>query len=424
MTQQNKQLTFITVASCIGSMLEMYDFVIYVIFASVISGVFFPHATHYVAIMQTFGIFAIGYFARPLGGIIFGHIGDKYGRQKGLVLSVMCMGIPTFLIGCLPTYEAIGALAPQLLLVLRFISGISVGGEFPSGTAYLTEHAPVKYRGFIASFLFLGINAGILLASLVGSVITNSMPSDAIAQWGWRIPFLLGGVLAVLAYVVRLKLLESPLFEKHKSEQRLAKSPVLSVLHNNSRQITRAFSVVSVMAAAISILFLFMPVYLSEHLKLPLGTALSMNSLNLLVFTLLIPIFARLSDLTSRNFIISIGAYLFLFLSIPLYMAIIEGDAGTRLLAMMSLGVICATVVGPIAATLAERFTTQERTSGIGLSYNLSFGLVGGLAPLAVTFLIHRTHMNVAPAFYLMLTAAITLMAAINLKDYTRKPMP
>ncbi len=418
-----KQIVFITFASCIGSVLEMYDFVIYIIMASVITKLFFPTSTVYIGLLQVFAIFAVGYLSRPIGGIIFGYISDRLGRQKGLIFSIIIMGVPIFLIGCLPTYHSIGSLAPLLLLILRFIMGISIGGEFPSGTAYLTEHAAPEYRGFVSSFLFFGINFGILLASLVGTLVTKYIPTSLLLDWGWRIPFLLGGLLAVLGFVIRTKMIESPIFLKYQKAKMLAKNPVLEMLYNESRQISRAFTIVCLMAAVIGIIFLFMPSYLNIYLKKPLATALFANTFNLLIFTITIPLFAWLSDLTSRNFILSIGAYLFLFLSIPLYNGLIYGAASEFFFCLISLGIMSGMIVGPIAATLAECFNNQHRVSGIGLSYNLSFGFVGGLAPLAVTYLLHITNIEYAPAFYLMMTALLSLIAIINLHDFTRSPV-
>ena len=246
------------------------------------------------------------------------------------------------------------------------------------------------------------------------------MTEEQLTSWGWRIPFLFGGVLAILGVLIRSRMQESPVFLRYQQNNQLSKKPVLNMLHYDSWQIPRAFTLVCVMAAAISIVFLFMPTYLSVYLKKPLAIALSENTINLLIFTLGIPLFAWLSDITSRNFILGIGAYLFLFLSIPLYDGIAYGTSVESFLCLIVLGIISSIIVGPIAATLAERFRAEHRISGIGLSYNLSFGLVGGLAPLAVTYLLHITQTILSPAFYMMMTALISLMAIINLRDFTR----
>ena len=414
-----KKLGFITIASSVGSVLEMYDFVIYIFMAPVITKLFFPHSDSYLALLQVFSIFAVGYLSRPIGGIIFGHIGDRYGRQKGLILSMILMGIPIFLIGCLPTYKNIGGAAPLLLLILRFLVGISIGGEFPSGTAYLTEHAPAKYRGFISSFLFFGINLGTMLASFVGAMLVKYISETTLYQWGWRFPFLFGGLLAILGFFIRKRMVESPIFLEYQKAKKLSPKPITEMLRFESRQISRSFTIVSVMAAAISVIFLFMPTFLNEYLQLPLEQALTANTINLVIFSCFIPLFAWLSDITSRNFILSIGAYGFLFLSLPLYDGMSHGLGGLFYVCLISLGIISAMIVGPISGTLAERFRSRYRTSGIALSYNLSFGLVGGLAPLAVTYLLHMSKTNLAPSFYMMITALISLIAIINLRDFS-----
>lgn len=416
-------LFFITSVSSIGSLLEMYDFAIYAIFAGVLGKLFFPDSSHYLALLQVYAIFAIGYLSRPIGGVIFGSIGDRFGRRLGLMLSMIFMGLPIFLIGCLPTYAHIGAWAPILLLSLRFISGISVGGEFPSGTAYLSEHASSTHRGLTASFLFFGINLGIVLASFVGLSLTSHLTHEHLLRWGWRVPFLLGGVLAVIGLLIRARMSESPVFLQQQKDQQLMKSPVLALMHHESRQVTRAFALICLMSAVISLVFLFMPVYLHTYVKMSTDDAFLFNTINLVIFTCLIPVFGWLSDKTGRNFILGIAAFAFLFLSLPLYQFMITGSKGIVLFCLLCLGVFSAMMIGPIAATMSERFRVRYRTSGIGLSYNIAFGLVGGLAPIAATFLIHLTTTLLAPAFYLMLTAMVSLVAIVNMRDFSRVPL-
>ncbi len=401
----------------------MYDFVIYAIFANLLGKLFFPTSDQYLALLQVYAVFAIGYLSRPLGGILFGYIGDRLGRQRGLIFSMIFMGLPIFLIGCLPTFHQWGYLAPILLLLLRFIGGISIGGEFPSGVAYLSEHASSHSRGLVASFLFFGVNLGIVFASLFSTLLISHITESDLLRWAWRIPFLFGGFLAVIGLLVRKRMAESPVFLKQRKENKLAKNPILTVLHRESRQITRSISVVCVMAAAISLVFLYMPVYLHNYLKIQTTDAFYFNTLNSVIFTLLIPVFAWLSDKTGRNFILSIGAYLFLFLSIPLYYGMESGSKGVILLCLICLGVFSAMVTGPMAATVSERFRAQYRTSGIGLSYNISFGLIGGLAPVSVTFLIQLSQSALSPAFYMMVTALLSLIAIVNLRDFSRVPL-
>lgn len=410
--------TFMIIATSLGSVLEMYDFVIYAFFAPVIGSLFFPKSDHTAALIATFGVFALGYLARPLGGIFFGWITDKRGRRAGLLYSVSAMGLSILVMGLLPTYANIGIAAAWLLLICRIFQGLSVGGEFPVATTFLAEHADKKHRGFLSSWLFFGINMGIVLASLVGAALTRNLSHSAVHSYGWRIAFILGSLLAFASYFVRSKLLETDIFNDLKQQGGVSKAPLATSIHQEHKNLVIGFALISVMAAAISTVFLFMPSFLHEYLNISLSDALSMNTISLVIFTCLIPITAKISDKIGRRPMLILGSLLFALLSHVLYSNMVNTNShGVILFCITILGVIDAMIVGPIAATLSELFGTKARSTGIGIAYNLSFAIFGGLAPMALTWLIGRHENLSAPAIYLMITAVVSLIAALFLKE-------
>ena len=367
----NSSTRYLIVATTAGSVLEMYDFVIYSFFAIILGKLFFPSQQALVQLIATYGIFALGYLARPLGGIIFGHIADRFGRRNGLAISVVSMGIPIVALGLLPTYQSIGIWAPILLTVVRVFQGLSVGGEFPSAATFLSEHAPPSERGFETSWLFFGINGGILLASLVGYVVTESFHANqtALLSWGWRIPFLLGGVLAAVGYYIRRNLGETHAFQELKYNRSIEKIPFMYVLRHHMGDTLKGFGATAAMASAISLIYLYMPTYLTQFVHLPLSTALLFNAINLVVLIVMLPIMGKWSDYFSRRVVTSIGGFLLVFNTYPFLWLINSFSHSPYLIlwALCMMGVFTACTLGPIAAMLAELFATKARTSGVAI---------------------------------------------------------
>ena len=411
------------IATSIGSVLEIYDFVIYGFFASVLAALFFPKTDKTAGLLAVFGIFAVGYFARPFGALIFGHIADRLGRKRGLVLSVLSMAIPILLIGLLPTYVSIGITASILLLVFRVFQGLAIGGEFPTSIAFLGEHAQTHQRGVVTSWLYLGVNLGIVLASAVGAIISSVFTNVQLHDWAWRIPFLLGALLGYLGFYIRRRLLETPLYQALSDSDELAKSPVKQVFFESFWPLIRACGLVCLMASVISIIFLYMPVYLHVHLGLALSKALWLNTLNTIVFSLCIPVFAWLSDRFGRKPILSIATLLFILASYPIYTILMSGHLYTQVFGLLCLAVMSAIMVGPIPAALSEMFKTPYRVTGVGISYNVSFAIFGGLAPLIITRLIYVNHNLHAPAFYLIVAGIITLISLFFISEGSKRSL-
>lgn len=418
MTQVHKTKA-ISVA-CIGGGLEIYDFTIYIFFAPVIASLFFPKNNSLIPLLDTFIIFAVGYFARPLGAILFGHYGDTLGRKKGLLITILLMGLSTTLIGLLPTYSSIGMLAPLLLVILRFTQGLAVGGDLPGAITFVAEYADNHKRGLLCSLLYCGVNLGLLMASAIGAIITLSLSYEQLMGWGWRIPFILGITIAMIGFYLRLRITDTPYFLKLQETQTINKMPLFKLLREHSLTVLQSIGLVWLFAMIISQIFLYMPTYLHTESHLSLTTALIINSINLLIFSLCIPLFGYLSDKIGRKPIILITALLFCLFSYPLYSLLVNSNFIVQLIGLFAFGIFSAGIVGTIPSTLAEMFTTEVRYSGVGVAYGIGFAVFASLAPISSTYLLYKLQHAEAPSYNLILAAVVMIISALTIKNISR----
>lgn len=411
-------------ASSLGGGLELYDFVIYIFFAPIISRLFFPTANHVVAMLSTFSVFAAGYLVRPLGGIIFGYYGDRYGRKKGLITTLTLMGVCTILIGCLPTYSSIGILAPILLTVLRVLQGIAVGGDLPGAMTFVGEMSPIKSRGLNTAWIYFGVNCGNLLASAVASMIVFLFPiHHYLYDWGWRCGFYFGAIILVLGIYFRSTIDESVLFLILKQRQLLLTNPLAKTFNKkNIMLVITGIGFVWLWAAVIAQIFLYMPTFLRLYTGLKLQDALFYNTLNLIIFTALIPLFGFLSDKVGRHrlgVLTSIAWILFIF---PAYFLVIHHF---YFIGLFIMAILSAAFVGLCPAILVELFPTNIRYTGIGISYNVGFAIFGGLTPLGLSYLLNKTHavnlisLNIVLAAIIALVSFTALVSLSVTKDRT-----
>lgn len=408
------------IAGMIGNVMEWYDFALFGYFAPVIARLFFPSEHHLVSLINTFGVFAAGFLMRPVGAALFGHFGDTLGRKKALAASVILMAVPTFLIGLLPSYQEIGAMAPILLTLCRLLQGMSVGGEFTGSITFLVESAPVGRRGFIGSWTPFSAGVGTLLGSGVGAVLTSDLPPHALYGWGWRLPFLLGIVVGGVGFYLRRSLAESPDFEAVRNSGEVAASPVREVLTHRRAEILTAVGLTWVGATAFYVVFVYMTTYLESILKQPLGTALAINTISLTLMVILLPVMGRLSDRIGRKPLLIGGALGFALLSYPLFQLLSHDTFGFILAGQIVFTCLHAAFFGPLSATLVELFPARERYSGLSISYNLSMALFGGSAPLVATYLIKESGNILSPSFYLIVSALVSLVAALRLRESFR----
>ncbi len=414
----------VVLAGAFGNALEWYDFTIYAFFVPIIASLFFPAKTPFLSILATFGVFAVGFLVRPLGAILFGYIGDHIGRKKALILSMIMMSFPTFLIGLLPTYQSIGILAPLLLIMLRIIQGLAVSGELTTATVFLIEHADVNRRGIAGSLAMSGALVGIVLSSVIASIVTEVVSSEYLSNWGWRIPFLLGGLIGVIGFVVRLRSVDPLLYEQSQENQPEKKSrpSVMSHVTGLNHQIVFVgICLTSIMAIANYFLIGYFNTYLVETQRLPLRSVTMINSIAIGIQMVLTVCMGRLSDHLGRKRVLGTGIISLAILAYPVFWLLLQHDIYQALLGEILFAIAAAAISGLIPTTLAEMFDTSHRNTGISMSYNVALALFGGTAPLVAITLVASTHHSFAPAWYLIVCAIIAFSALMTVDESYQK---
>jgi MHS family proline/betaine transporter-like MFS transporter len=415
-----EKTTRTVVAGVIGNVLEWYDFALFGFFAPVISRLFFPSEDRLASLLATFGVFAIGFVMRPVGGAVFGHIGDRVGRKKALELSVILMAVPTTLVGVLPTYHRIGIAAPIILTLVRMLQGASVGGELIGSMSFLGEHSPAGRRGLLGSWTSCSATGGVLIGSAVAALVTRTLPHVALLAWGWRVPFLCGSLVGLAGLWLRRGIAESPRFSE---ETEVARSPVTEALRRDTRAILGTFGLASLMAVGFYLPFVWLSTWMAHINRPPLDDALTVNTIALAAFTALIPAGGMLSDRLGRKPVLVAGAGAFLVLTYPLFLLLSRGTFASALGAQLAFAVCGALFIGTCPAAFVEMFPTRTRYSGIAIGYNLAQAILGGTTPLIATWLIRATGNDRAPAFYLMIAAAVAGTVALTMEDRSGQPL-
>jgi MHS family shikimate/dehydroshikimate transporter-like MFS transporter len=388
-TGQASDIRQVLGASFIGTAIEWYDFFLYGTAATLVFGqLFFPTGDPLVSTLSALGTFAVGFIVRPLGGIIFGHFGDRLGRKSMLVITLNMMGVATLLIGLLPTYDAIGVLAPILLVVLRVIQGLGVGGEWGGAALMAVEYAPEDRRGYYGSWPQMGVPAGLLLATGVFGAV-SFLPNEQFLSWGWRIPFLLSIILIGVGLFVRLRLLETPSFSEVQESHTEAQMPIVDVLRNYPKNVLLAIGARVASDGSFYVFSVFILDYATRTLGLPRPTILLGVAVASALELFTIPAFGVISDRTGRRPIYLAGTVLLMILAYPYFLMIQTGSTILVLLAsVLGLSIAHATMYGPMSAYFAELFSTRVRYSGVSIGYQLASIIGGGLGPLIATYLV------------------------------------
>lgn len=410
-------------AGMVGNILEWYDFVVYGFLAAIIGKLFFPSGNATVELLKSFAVFAVGFLMRPVGAIIFGYIGDKFGRKKALTISIVMMAISTTAIGLLPTYETVGILAPVLLVLLKLIQGLSVGGEYTTSVSFLVEYAPQDKRGFYGSVGILGAVLGILLGSASGAFITKVLSEDALYSWGWRVLFFTGVILGLVGYYIRKHIDETPKFLELEYEELKSKSPLKELFTKGRSQLLKTFALSTFQAVGFYIIFVYIASHLSVFVKFPKSVALTINTVSMIILFLLIPVFGFLSDKYGRKPFILFSTFFTLILAYPLFSFISSGSFENALIGQVVFAVIVAGFMAILPTTLVEIFPTEIRNSGYSIGYNLPFAIFGGTSPLIATYLIKETGNLASPAYYLMFAAAVAFITGLFLKETAKEPL-
>ncbi|MGO4443983.1 MFS transporter [Mycobacterium sp. 2YAF39] len=409
--------------AAIGNTVEWYDFAIYSTLATYIADQFFPSGDETAALLSTFAVFAAAFFMRPLGGFFFGPLGDRIGRQRVLALVIILMSGSTFLIGLVPSYDSIGVAAPLLLLLLRCVQGFSAGGEYGSGACYLAEFAPDKHRGFVVSFLVWSVVVGFLLGSLTVTGLETLLSESAMSSYGWRIPFLIAGVLGVVGLYIRLKLGDTPEFETLRDEGEVSSSPLKEALTTSWRPILQIAGLVVIHNVGFYVVFTYLPTYFTKTLEFTKTNAFVSITIASIVAMILIPPLGALSDRIGRKPLLIAGAVGFVIFAYPLFMLLNAGSLAAAIAAHAGLAAIESVFVSASLAAGAELFATRVRSSGYSIGYNVSVAIFGGTAPYVATWLVAQTGNELAPAYYVIAAAIISLATVMTMRETAAQPL-
>ncbi len=411
-------------AGMIGNVLEWYDFGLYGYLAPVIGALFFPSTNPVASLIGAYGGFAIGFAVRPLGGAVFGHLGDRVGRQPVLILSVVMMGVATTAIGLLPTYGQIGIAAPILLLLIRLLQGFSVGGEFTGSVSYLVETAPRRRRGLAGSFANIGSTGGYLLAAGLAAVTVFFAGRHPEFGWVWRLPFLGGGLIAVLAYWVRSRLSETGYEPEPPAEGEQPELPLKLAFKHSPRAMILAMVFTWGYGVADYLTLVFLPTFAAKFGMIDNGDALAVNTVAEAVAIIAIPIAGWLTDHAIRRRSMLILAFALIFFTSIGFFELASGSDLVRFaLAQFGFAVFLGMIMGTAPAMLAELFRSEYRLSGYSLAFNVGLGFGGGTAPLIATALIGFTGFNLAAAGYLMVGSLMAIGALYLMTDRSREPL-
>ncbi|TMJ91968.1 MAG: MHS family MFS transporter [Alphaproteobacteria bacterium] len=406
----------IIAAGMIGNVLEWYDFAVYGYFATAIGRHFFPHEDAVAQLLSAFGVFAIGYVMRPVGGAVVGHIGDRFGRRAALTFSVAAMAIPTFLIGLLPGYATLGVAAPIALTLLRMVQGLSVGGEYTSSMVFLVEHAPDGRRGVMGALAAGGAGGGTLLGSAVGAGFAASMSNAALDAWGWRIPFLLGLVVGIAGYLLRRHVLETAPRERRK------RAPMLETLSDHWR-IVLGFAGLSMFnAVGFYVGFVYLVSWLQTADGIAPARALEINSLSMAIMLPVVIATGFLTDRVGRKPILLLACILGFVGAVPIFLLLNQPSALSAQLGQLGLVAMIGLYGGTLPVFMVEAAPLPVRCTAVALGYNITFGVIGGFTPLVAAWLVDRTGDEIAPAFLIMAAAAVTFLTVLRFRETYRSP--
>lgn len=400
----------------IGSSLEWYDFALYGCFANLIAQHFFPPSDHQAALLGTFAVFAIGFLARPLGAIVFGHLGDRQGRRLPFVLSLYGITLPTLVIGVLPTYDQIGLWAPSFLLLARLIQGFMIGGEYTGSLLFFAEDAPLNLRATRGVLAMISALLGMLAGSLISTLMTTYFPQVTLSDWLWRAPFWLAFVLGSLGLVWRRQIVESEVFIRLRHTRALEVSPFKALWQHHKRSMGLAIGICAMTGTCEYLLLAYLPSYMQQASHLPLKTILALNSAGLVVMLLCLKPLAAWSDRIGRKPLLMLSAIGFFSLAWPINLLLtcphVWGVASGILLFNVLLSLACA----PMPALYMELFPTSVRYSGIAISYNLSFAVFAGTAPLLAKWM----H---GPTALIMLSAVLSGLCFYGMPETFKRPL-
>jgi metabolite-proton symporter len=414
-----KKMNRVLVASLVGSSIEWFDYFLYgTVAALVFNQIFFVTEDPAIGTILAFASFALAFFIRPFGGIIFSHIGDRIGRKKTLVLTLSIMGIATFGMGLLPTYQAIGIWAPILLITLRLVQGLGIGGEWGGALLLAVEYAPAEKRGLYGSIPQMGITIGMLLGTIALSIMTL-LPEGSFMTWGWRVPFILSALLVVFGLWVRKGIDETPSFKNVQEKGEIPKIPLVTTLKTHWREVLIAIGAKVVETAPFYIFSTFVVSYATTNLGFSRTAILNSVMIGTIVTTILIPVMGALSDRVGRKPLYVYGTIAMALYAFPYFWLVNQESVALLVIAtVLGLGIIWAPITAVLGTMFSEIFSAEVRYTGISLGYQIGAAVAGGTAPLvAATLLLKFNNSYVPVALYIIFTAVVSLLAIWAVKD-------
>jgi len=426
-TAERKALRRAASASFMGNFVEWFDYAAYGYLATVIALTFFPQTDKTTALLATFAVFALSFIVRPLGGLVWGHFGDKYGRRSALSWSILIMSISTFCIGLLPTYNHIGLWAPALLLLIRLFQGFSASGEYAGASAFLAEYAPEGKRGLYTSIVPASTAAGLLFGAVFVAGLHSWMSVEDLHSWGWRLPFLLAAPFGLVGRYIRMSLQDTPKFlemeKRLEAKECATHAPVRELLTVHRRSVMIGIGVTCLNAVAFYLLLSYMPTYLSTEMGMSESDSFLASTVSLASYIGLIFLMGKLSDRFGRKTMLLTASVLFLVLTFPLFGMLENQPLMVILMIQIAFGAILAMNDGTLPCFLAEIFPTRVRFSGFAFSFNIANAVFGGTAPFIATWLIQLTGNKMAPAWYLLAAAAVALIAMLASRETAHKAL-
>ncbi|MFD8912538.1 MFS transporter [Streptomyces sp. NPDC059575] len=416
-------------ASALGNCMEWFDFGVYSYLAATIGKVFFPGASPGAQVISSFATFAAAFVVRPLGGLFFGPLGDRHGRQKVLATTMIMMALGTFAIGVIPGYASIGIAAPILLLVARMVQGFSTGGEYGGATTFVAEYSPDRRRGFLSSWLDFGTFVGYALGSALVTALNLWLTDAQMLSWGWRIPFLVAGPLGVIGLYMRLKLEESPAFQQQLDEhekslaQESAGSEFKDIIQRHWRGLLICMGLVLLYNVTNYMVTGYLPTYQTETLKRSSSSADVLVLIGMVWIVILITFLGRLSDRVGRRPLYGWAAAAMIILAIPAFLLIKAHGTWLPILGVLILATLLACFAAPSAATLPALFPTAVRYAAMGIGFNFAVAAFGGTTPLVTAALVDITGDDLMPAYYLMLAGLIGLVTVKFLPETAQVPL-
>ena len=410
----------IVFAGIAGNVMEWYDFTVYGYFASIIGVQFFPSSNRLSSLIASFGVFAAGFLMRPIGSLVFGHIGDRVGRKTALTMSVAAMALPTFLIGLLPTYQQVGVAAPVALTVLRLVQGLSVGGEYTTSFIFLVERAPPQRRGLLGSWGPFGVAGGLLLGSGIGTLLTSLLDPQAVSDWGWRLPFCFGIAVGLTGLYIRRNLAEPA---PDAGVTGLSHSPLVEAFRLQWRKILQVIGFNVVSAISFYLCFIYVTSWLRQAEHLSATTAFDINTAAIALLLLLIPLAGTLSDRVGRKPVLIAGAGGLLVSAWPLFWLMHHPTASLVLVGQLGFAALISALAGASPAALVEAFPRSARCTGLSVGYNFCMAVFGGTAPMVAVYTFEHTHDDLSAAYYLMAAALVSLTVFLGLRETVKAPL-